>query len=310
MDRFSAGTITQSMVAAEVLKLVDRKLLTLDQPVNAPLKRLVPALRPPGEVTVRELLNHTSGLPDFRGALQANQAPEPGLTLVQGLGLAAGLPWEPFNKGFFNYSESNYLALGLLIEHVRSQPLQEVLREDLFTPLGLDKTSLGEPDRTVQDRLHGYVMAASARVDATHAGYIAGSPADGLVSTTADINKFYRRLLSGQFLPPGLLAAMEDTGLGSHGLGLQRFSIGCSAGYRFGQAGSVGGYLASSISSDDGASQVSMAVTLPPLPADVDAGAAASRAGLYASQMVSASQETLDKFCPYTAGSTSPTVRE
>ncbi|MFJ4207796.1 serine hydrolase domain-containing protein [Paenarthrobacter sp. NPDC089675] len=313
-DRYTAASVTQSMVAAEVLKLVDEKRLELDRPVNADLARLVPALKPPGDVTVRELLNHTSGLPDFRDALYRDlpvrDVLEKQLTPGQGLMLAAKLPWQSFNKGFFNYSESNYLALGLLIEDVRGKPLAEVLQQDIFTALGLGRTSLGKQDRQARDNLHGYVTVGASREDVTQAEYLVGSPAGGLVSTTADTNGFYRALLSGRLLPQPLLAEMKNTGLGSHGLGLQRFSISCASGYRFGQTGDVAGYLTSSVNSADGGTQVAMAMALPPMPADTDAAEVAGRVGLYSSQMVSASQETLDKFCPDSSGGRPSTGRE
>ncbi|MFK0006136.1 serine hydrolase domain-containing protein [Paenarthrobacter sp. NPDC090520] len=156
LDRFPAGGLTQSMVAAEVLKLVDEHRLSLDGPINDALARVAPELKPPGVVTLRQLLNHTSGLPDFSdesfrgsragGTLQAH------ISSQDGLRLAARLPWESFNTGFFNYSESNYLALGLLIEDARSRPLDEILQNDLFRPMGMEKPPFpgltGEPGTT------------------------------------------------------------------------------------------------------------------------------------------------------------------
>ncbi|MFK0000899.1 serine hydrolase domain-containing protein [Paenarthrobacter sp. NPDC090522] len=299
LDRFPAGGLTQSMVAAEVLKLVDEHRLSLDGPINDALARVAPELKPPGVVTLRQLLNHTSGLPDFSdesfrgsragGTLQAH------ISSQDGLRLAARLPWESFNTGFFNYSESNYLALGLLIEDARSRPLDEILQNDLFRPMGMEKTTLSGPDRGARDNLHGYVMDGNRQVDVTQADYLVGSPAGGVVSTTADINNFYRSLLSGRIASPGLVREMKETGNGNYGLGLQRFSIGCSGEHRYGSTGRVFGYLSASISSDDGGSQVTMGLALPPLP--VDDPVADRRIGLYASQMVSAAQETLDHLC-------------
>lgn len=301
LDTFAVGSLTKSMVAAEVLKLVAEQRLNLDGPVNDALARLVPDLKPPGIVTVRELLNHTSGLPDFSGGLfkgrNIRDALQSRITMQDGLRLAARLPWESFNTGFFNYSESNYLALGLLIEDVRSRPLAEVLQDDLFRPFGLGKTSLAGTDRGARDNLHGYVVDGSDRVDVTQAAYLVGSPAGGVVSNTADINDFYRNLLSGRIIPPGLVRDMKETGTGNYGLGLQRFSVGCAAGHRYGNTGNVFGYLSASISSEDGGSQVTMGLALPPLPADTDDAVVDRRIGLYASQMVSAAQEILDHLC-------------
>ncbi|MFJ4025955.1 serine hydrolase domain-containing protein [Paenarthrobacter sp. NPDC089989] len=301
LDRFAAGSVTKSMVAAEVLKLVAERRLSLDGPVNDALLRVAPELKPPGVVTVRELLNHTSGLPDFGHellqSLSVRDALQSRVGMQEGLRLAAQLPWESFNKGFFNYSESNYLVLGLLIEDARSKPLGKVLQDDLFQPLGLARTSLAEPDRLARDNLHGYVLDGSDRVDVTQVESLVGSPAGGVVSTTADINDFYRSLLSGRVVSPGLVKEMKQTGLGNYGLGLQRFSVGCAADHRYGHTSSVPGYLSASISTDDGGSQVTIGLALPPLPADPDDAAVNRRVGLYSAQMVSAAQETLDHLC-------------
>ena len=64
-DRVSVASITKSMVAVSVLKLVDEGLIGLDDPVNGVLESFRTTLRPPGPITVRQLLNHNSGMPDF-----------------------------------------------------------------------------------------------------------------------------------------------------------------------------------------------------------------------------------------------------
>ncbi|MFE4196778.1 serine hydrolase domain-containing protein [Paenarthrobacter sp. NPDC056912] len=300
-DRFSAGSVTKSMVAAEVMKLVDQDLIELDHPVNEFLEAVEPALHPPGPVTVRQLLNHTSGMPDYLGPLHerlsVKEVAGTRLSMREGLHLAANLPWESRNVGYFNYSNSNYLALGLLIEKLRSKPLGDALKSDVFEPLGLDKTSLSEPDRTAGDNLHGYIVDGGRQLDVTQSEGLVGSPAGGVVSTTGDINDFYRALLSGKLLAPASVEEMKKTGLGDYGLGLMRSGDGCSAGYRYGHGGIVYGYLTTSITSNDGGSQVTLAMALPPLPASGNDATAERRVGLYASQMESAAQETLDRLC-------------
>ncbi|MDI2035680.1 serine hydrolase domain-containing protein [Paenarthrobacter nitroguajacolicus] len=299
-DRFSAGSVTKSMVAAEVLKLVDEGRLSLDDPVEGTLRELAPMLHPPGHVSVRQLLNHTSGMPDFVAPLYTGRSllsvEGTRLSMLEGLKLAATQAWESRNVGYFNYSNANYLALGLLIENLRHKPLAQALGADIFRPLSLDRTSLGEPDRTAGDNLHGYIADDAVEVDVTQAEGLVGSPASGIVSTTEDINDFYRALLGGRLVSAKSLSDMKMTGLGNYGLGLIRSGDGCSAGYRYGHSGDVFGYLTASITSDDGGSQVTMAVALPPLPAEGNT-AVERRVKLYAAQMQSAAQETLDRLC-------------
>ena len=299
-DRFSAGSVTQSMIATEVLKLVDDGLLSLDDPVDGVLREVAPMLHPPGPVSVRQLLNHTSGMPDYLAPLHAGRSllsmVGSRLSMQEGLKLAATQPWESRMVGYFNYSNSNYLALGLLIEKLRSKPLAEVLRADIFRPLGLERTSLDQQDRTAPENLHGYIIDGALEVDVTRSEALAGSPAIGIVSSTGDINEFYRALMNGKLVSTKSLSEMKMTGLGQYGLGLIRSADGCSAGYRYGYSGDVFGYLTTSITSNDGGSQVTMAAAVPPLPAEGNT-AADRRIRLYAAQMQSAAQETLDRLC-------------
>jgi D-alanyl-D-alanine carboxypeptidase len=300
-DRVSVGSITKSMVAVSVLKLVDDGLIGLDDPVNGILESFASTLRPPGPITARHLLNHTSGMPDLTPAHDATGTPKhvvnTRVSMQRGLELAATLPWESRMVGGFAYSSSNYLALGQLIEKLRARPIGEVLENDIFGPLGLEHTSMAEPDRKAPDNLHAYILDGSERVDVTQAEDLVGSPAGGVISTTEDVNDFYRALLRGQLLTPATLEEMKKTTLVDYGLGLQRWQDGCSSGYRYGHRGNIYGYLTTSITSADGASQVTMTMANPPLPSVVQDPETGRRLDLYEAQMVSAAQETLDRLC-------------
>lgn len=301
-DRVSIGSVTMSMVAVSVLKMAGDGLIGLDDPVNAMLPGFTSALRPPGPITVRQLLNHTSGMPDFTPAHDATGAPKQvlntPLTLQRGLELAATLPWEARSVGSWAFSTSNYYALGELIEKLRGKPVGEVLKEDIFAPLGLDKTSLAAPDRAAPDNIHAYITDAGERVDVTQPGDLAGSPAGGVVSTVEDVNDFYRALLSGKLVPPAALEQMKQPTFFGYGLGLGRWDSGCSgSGYRYGHWGTVYGYLTGSISSADGGSQATMTLVAPPLPAASQDEGSARRLEFFAGQLESALQETLDRLC-------------
>jgi D-alanyl-D-alanine carboxypeptidase len=301
-DRFSIGDITESMVAVSVLKLVDDGLIGLDDPVNPVLESFTSTLHPPGPITVRQLLNHTSGLQDFGDERDAMGTPalvaNTRFSMQQGLELAAKLPWISRRVGTFSDSSSNYLALGQLIEKLRGKPLGEVLRHDIFEPLKLDGTSFAVLDREAPDNLRAYILDGKASVDVTQAEYLFGSPAEGAVSTTGDINDFYRGLLSGRLLTRTGTDEMKKTSSARNGLGLFRWRDGCSSdGFRFGHSGKVYGYLTTSISSADGGSQLTMAMSLPLLQPESEAPYVGRVVGLYASQMESAAQETLDRLC-------------
>lgn len=295
-DRVSVASITKSMVAVSVLKLVDQGLIGLDDPVNGVLESFRTTLRPPGPITVRQLLNHTSGMPDFGDSESLKQAANTRLSLQRGLELAATLPWESKNVDRFAYSNSNYLALGQLIEKLRGRPVADVLNQDIFGPLGLQHTSLAEPDRGAPDNIHAYIIDGGERVDVTQPEVFVGSPAAGVISTTQDVNNFYRALLRGQLLSPAMLEEMKKkTGFAEYGLGLRRFPDACSGDFRYGHPGIAFGYISISITSADGGSQITMTMTLPPRPWQDPA--TARRIDLLETQMESAAQETLDRLC-------------
>lgn len=302
-DRVSVASITKSMVAVSVLKLVDQGLVGIEDPVNNVLESFRTTLRPPGPITVRQLLNHTSGMPDVADSEFAagppKQVANTPLNIQRGLELTATLPWEPKNVGRFAYSNSNYLALGQLIEKLRERPIADVLKEDIFGPLGLTHTSLSEPDRAAPDNIHAYIIDGGERIDVTQPEVFVGSPQGGVVSTAQDVNTFYRELLRGHLLSPASLEEMKKkTGSTDYGLGLALFPDTCSGGFRYGHAGLTFGSVSISITSADGGNQITMTMALPPLPWQ-DA-ATARRIDLLQTQMQSAAQETLDRLCQYT----------
>ena len=299
-DRVSVASITKSMVAVSVLKLVDQGLIGLDDPVNGVLESFRTTLRPPGPITVRQLLNHNSGMPDFGDSEYAagplKQVANTRLSMQRGLELAATLPWESKNVDRFAYSNSNYLALGQLIEKLRGRPVADVLNQDIFAPLGLQHTSLAEPDRGAPDNIHAYIIDGGERVDVTQPEAFVGSPAGGVISTTQDVNTFYRALLRGQLLSPAMLEEMKKkTEFWEYGLGLGRFPDACSGDFRYGHTGHIFGYMSISITSADGGSQITMTMTHAPLPWQDPA--TARRVDLLQTQMEQAAQETLDRLC-------------
>ena len=231
-DRFAIASTTKTFVATAVLQLVEEGRLSLHDSVE----RWLPALRSEGRrITIRQLMNHTSGLPqDF-----ALGAP-PRYRFAQ----VAKRPLL-FRPGtHFTYSNSNYLALGLVIEKVTGRPLGRVLRDRIFRPLHLDSTSYGLP----------------AKMDSGPAFHWLGPPEvstggdAGIVSTADDLATFFGNLLGGKLLRRATLAKMMravDTGsLERSGLGLFRFRLSC--GLAWGHGGVQSAYSTMVLSARDG----------------------------------------------------------
>ncbi len=161
---------------------------------------------------MRQLLIHETGLPDFTVPLLASgpwqDTMNRPLSLEQQLALAATLPWERRLAQGFQYSSTNYAALGLLVQRLRGKSIRTVLAEDIAGPLGLKATGLprsgGEPAAMV----HGYITINGGRLDVTRPAWLAELAAGGAVSTVSEVNRFYAALLEGELVSKRSLAEM------------------------------------------------------------------------------------------------------
>lgn len=301
-DRAQIASVTKTMTAVAVLKLVDDHLIGLDDPVNDVIPGFTAALKPPGPITVRELLSHTSGMPEVNDALPRDVDFRPvlsrTLTMERGLQLAGTLPWASANVGSFAYSNTNYLALGLLIQTLRHKPFVQVMREQVFDPLGLKNTSLDHLDPHETGLLHGYVTLRGERVDTTDNTFAVGNPAGGAVSTVGDLNLFMAGLFQGRALSAASLREMKTSpGFAPYGLGMWEHADGCSIESRHEGRGSFWDYQTVAVSSDDGRYQAAMTVTTPPMPTEFEDPSIQNKRDLLNGQIESTLNETLDRLC-------------
>lgn len=304
-DRVAVASVTKSMTAVAVMKLVDEGLIGLDDPVNGILDSFTTVLRPPGPITVRQLLNHTSGMPTFQ------QVTEKSIEEVQrrftedidtqrGLELTAALPWEARNVGSFHYSDSGYLALGQLLEKLRGKPYRQVLKDDVINPLQLRRTSIDEDVRRAPDMIHGYITLRGERLDITQAEGERGAPWGGAISTVSDVNTFFGALFRGDLVSGASVNEMKKIGSGFpyYGLGIWKYNPDCTGDHRYGGKGGLWAYRTTAISSTDGRYQASMTLVPPPIPTFLEDPESDNKLNLWDDQMASALQETLDRLCP------------
>ncbi|MFE4544071.1 serine hydrolase domain-containing protein [Arthrobacter sp. NPDC056727] len=301
-DRVEIASVTKTMTAVAVLKLVDDHLIGLDDPVNDVIPGFTAALKPPGPITVRQLLSHTSGMPEVNDALPRDVDFRPylsrTLTMERGLQLAGTLPWTEASVGSFMYSNTNYLALGLLVQTLRHKPFARVMDEEVFGPLGLKNTSLDRIDLHETGLLHGYVTLRGERVDTTDNNFSAGSPASGAVSTVADMNLFMAQLFQGRAVSAGSLQEMKTSpGFLGYGLGLWQHGDGCSSAKRQEGRGNFWDYQTIAVSSDDGRYVAAMTVTTPPMPTQLEEPSSGNRRDLLNGQIESTLNEALDRLC-------------
>lgn len=262
-DRFRVGSITKTFVAVVVLQLVGEHRLALGDTVE----RWVPGLVPDGgRITVRQLLAHTSGLadyaddPDFvrRTVAQPRRRWTP-RELIH-VALAEGPVARPGER--FAYASTNYVLLGMMVEHVTGTSLGRQLRRRIFMPLGLEDTSFAPEIRNSRRYAHGYAPSehdgivgslATARDRSTvntSWAWAAGS----VVSTAPDLSRFLGALLRGRLLPPRLLALMRPAPGSRYGLGLAAFRTPC--GIAIGHTGALLGTVSAAWSSPEGRRRV------------------------------------------------------
>jgi D-alanyl-D-alanine carboxypeptidase len=259
--RFRIGSVTKSFVATVVLQLVAEGVLTLDDSVE----RWLPGLVPNGSaITLRHLLNHTSGIYNFTDdpALVRALLRDPLAVHTPEQLVAIATRHRPlFSPGAaWSYSNTGYIVLGLVVEKATGTSLGDQLRARIVSPLGLTGTSLPAAPTLEAPFAHGYLLRGNGAlptpggrpVDVTVWSPSWAWAAGGVVSTARDIARFYHGLLGGELLAPAQLAAMRTTvaiprTADEYGLGLQEVSLPC--GTSWGHGGAVPGYLTLAVSS-------------------------------------------------------------
>ncbi len=251
--RFRIGSVTKTFVSTVLLQLVAERRLSLDDTVE----RRLPGLVPNGDgITVRQLLNHTSGLFNYTEAMPLDG--EAFLKIRyryysprQLVGIATEHdPYFPPGQGW-HYSNTNYILAGLIIEKVTGHRYGDEITRRILRPLGLRHTSIpGTSTRIPGPHAHGYLPVGDRNVDVTELKPSWAWSAGEMISTTADLNRFYAALLGGRLLPPAQLVAMKttvpvDPGY-AYGLGLYSLELPCGLKV-WGHDGGIHGYVTLSL---------------------------------------------------------------
>ncbi|MCI3239670.1 MULTISPECIES: serine hydrolase domain-containing protein [Streptomyces] len=221
-DHFRAGSITKTFVATVILQLAAQQRLSLSDTVEQHLPGLVRGAGNDGRaLTLRSLLTHTSGLYDFTADTKGVVP----LTPLQAVHIALTHP--PALRGRFSYSNTNYVLLGLVVKQVTGHSYATEAERRIIAPLGLTGTSF-PGSRTALPSPHGRAYSADG-TDVTRLDPRVAGAAGELVTTLADLDRFYAALLDGELLPPRWLHEMLDTRTahGSYGMGLFPVTLPC-----------------------------------------------------------------------------------
>jgi len=262
-DRVHIGSITKTFVATVILQLVAERRLSLSDSVQKWLPGVISGHGyDPAQITVRELLQQTSGLRDYTSApgfLTARSLARtwrPGQLVDLALKLGPPLPG-------WNYTDTNYILLGMLIRRVTGHTPTAEIQRRILDPLNLRNTSFPVTSTIPGPHAHGYI----GTLDVTNlinpsAAWTAGA----MISTVDDVARFYRAVLTGRLLPPAeqrdLLSTIPVNDVGElfpehYGLGIYRVRLPC--GPAWGHDGGYPGFKTFTYTSPGGERQAVMA---------------------------------------------------
>ncbi|WP_267885164.1 serine hydrolase [Streptomyces rimosus] len=265
------GSITKTFTATAVLQQVGEGTIDLDAPIGRYLPDVVPGERGRA-ITVRMLLNHTSGLGDYDTEIW--KTPDDVVRMryrqwdpreLVRLGLEAPPQGKPGEA--HHYANTNYVIAGLLLRKVTGQAPEKYITDHVIRKAGLKHTYFPRsahvtgPHAKIYEGLYGLFDPPR---DFTVHNMSWARTAGALISTMDDLNQFFRALLTGKLLDPAELRQMKTTvptEVGArYGLGL--FSVDSTCGRFWGHDGLVWGASTISLSSEDGRRQLSLGVNL------------------------------------------------
>ena len=202
---FEIGSISKQFVAAAAMLLVEDGKLKLDDPIHKYLPYL------PGEwmgVTMKQLLNHTSGIPDYEeirsyDAYRFRMTPEEIIKIAQ----SRPVDFTP-GQGWY-YSNTGYYLASMVLERIEGQPLGRILKDRIFGPLGMTSTRLADPEAIIPNRAAGYwVNKVNELINRNPTETSSTLGAGGLLSNAGDLAKWDAALYGDGFLSASSKAAM------------------------------------------------------------------------------------------------------
>ncbi|MGI5417919.1 serine hydrolase domain-containing protein [Actinomadura luteofluorescens] len=257
---FRIASVTKSFTSTVVLQLAAERRLSLDDTVDRWLPGAVAGHGNDGsKITIRQLLAQTSGLNDYTPDPRVMSDPARAWTPEELVAIAMEKPPLYAPGTDWNYSNTNYILAGMIIEKATGRSVGTEFQRRVFTPLRLRHTSYPTTDPSFPGRyVHGYYYDygdVSTQISPSSA-----RTSGGIVSTVDDVARFHRALFTGRLLPAKQMRELrnvrpvDDDGIvEDYGLGVARIKFSC--GYAWGHDGGFPGYRTWTYTSADGRSQ-------------------------------------------------------
>lgn len=215
--KFRLGSLTKQFTAVSILLLEERGKLSVDDPVSKYITGTPAAW---ARITLRHLLTHTSGIPNFTSLAEYPklepfpQKPEQILAMFEN----KPLDFEPGTK--MSYSNSGYVVLGMVIEKASGEAYAKFLQDNIFTPLGMKDSGYDSNRVVMPHRASGYTRGAKGFENAGYIDMTVPFSAGALYSTTGDLWKWEQGLFGGKVLKAESLKKMTTPFLNHYGFGV------------------------------------------------------------------------------------------
>ncbi|CAA9431979.1 Beta-lactamase class C-like and penicillin binding proteins (PBPs) superfamily [uncultured Rubrobacteraceae bacterium] len=285
-DRMRIASAAKAFSGAVALSLVSEGELSLNDTIGERLPALPDRW---SGITLRQLLNHTSGLPDFSldegfkkalfASLKKAPPPEKLLTYIYD----ERLLFEPGSR--YHYSNSDNIAVALMVREATGQSYRGQLQQQVYGPLGLKKTTLPAGPNLVAPYIHGYDNDPKEQPPEDYSEIVAAGWAwasGGIVSTPADMNDFIRGYVGGEPFDRRTQTkqrrvveggSSEPPGPGKNSAGLAVFRYETRCGTVWGHTGNTPGYTQFMAASPDGRRSVVVSINEQLTPKEGDPGA-------------------------------------
>jgi D-alanyl-D-alanine carboxypeptidase len=274
-DHMRQASTSKAFSGAVALSLVSKGKLSLNDTIGERLPDLPMSWH---KITLRQLLQHTSGLPNyttdqgFLAALEANPKNPPPPKELLSYVEKDPLNFEPGTS--YEYSNSDNIVVGLMVEDATGKPYERQLQKQVLGPLGLEKTSLPRGANLEPPFIHGYDNDPSQNPPEDLSEVLASGwfwAAGGMVSTPSDFNLFVRGYVGSDLFDKETRARQRQVfeggssdppgpGKNSAGLGIFRYETRC--GTVWGHTGNYPGYTQFMAASPDGRRSVTVSVNV------------------------------------------------
>lgn len=272
-SRFRAASVTKMLTAVLALGMVERGRWTLETTIGDVLPKLWPAR---SDVTLRQLLSHSSGMPDMLAPLIAEakgmkafeRAVSKRRTDRELVAVAKAQEWlfEPGTS--MTYSNTGFVVVGMMLKKATGQSMPALMRSRVLRPARMTQSTFATTRGMRGPRLREYAAFGKRKLDLGRFHPTMFSSAGALVTTARDLNRFQLALSKGRLLEPRQVTAMrrvvassEELGL-EYGLGSYRLPNPCrEGGFVFGHDGGSWGTVTMSFSSSTGGKRVTVAMT-------------------------------------------------